>query len=106
SAIAATLREGVHKESIGWWAHCAGPCPSSQGLLLNASGGMRHMSRLPLVCCMSLWLGTGGFAQSITATISGTAKDQSGAVLPGVEITSTNKDTSSARTVVTKERGE
>src|SRR5947207_2526449 len=40
-----------------------------------------------------------------TAQISGTAKDQSGAVLPGVEITATQTSTGIARTAVTNETG-
>src|SRR5438552_2573272 len=40
-----------------------------------------------------------------TAQISGTVRDQSGAVLPGVEITATQTDTSIARTAVSNENG-
>src|SRR5688572_26256080 len=40
-----------------------------------------------------------------TAQISGTVRDQSGAVLPGVEITATQTDTGIARTGVTNETG-
>src|SRR5438874_8731280 len=40
-----------------------------------------------------------------TAQISGTVRDQSGAVLPGVEVTATQTDTGIARTVVTNETG-
>jgi Carboxypeptidase regulatory-like domain len=40
-----------------------------------------------------------------TAQISGTAKDQSGAVLPGVEITVTQTETGIARSAVTNESG-
>src|SRR6266850_5311562 len=40
-----------------------------------------------------------------TAQISGTARDQSGAVLPGVEITVTQTDTRATRTAVTNETG-
>src|SRR5689334_20547956 len=40
-----------------------------------------------------------------TAQISGTVKDQSGAVLPGVEITATQTETGAARTAVTNETG-
>ena len=40
-----------------------------------------------------------------TAQISGTVKDQSGAVLPGVEVTATQTDTGIARTTVTNETG-
>src|SRR5437016_1325285 len=45
-----------------------------------------------------------GWAQA-TAQISGTVKDQSGAVLPGVEVTVTQTDTGIARTTVTNETG-
>ncbi len=40
-----------------------------------------------------------------TAQINGTVKDQSGAVLPGVEITATQTDTGIARTAITDETG-
>src|SRR5262249_18528245 len=40
-----------------------------------------------------------------TAQISGTVKDQTGAVLPGVEVTATQTDTGIARTTVTNETG-
>ena len=45
-----------------------------------------------------------GWAQS-TAQISGAVKDQTGAVLPGVEITVTQTDTSVSRKAVTDETG-
>src|SRR5438477_12822028 len=53
---------------------------------------------ISVVACGNVW------AQA-TAQISGTAKDQSGAVLPGVEITVTQTDTGIARTAVTNENG-
>src|SRR5438128_8769153 len=40
-----------------------------------------------------------------TAQISGTARDQSGAVLPGVEVTATRTETGIARNTVTNEAG-
>jgi hypothetical protein len=40
-----------------------------------------------------------------TAQISGTVRDQSGAVLPGVEVTATQTETGLARTTVTNETG-
>src|SRR5262245_32251297 len=40
-----------------------------------------------------------------TAQISGTVKDQSGAVLPGVEITATQTETGIARNTLTNETG-
>src|SRR5262249_49968161 len=44
------------------------------------------------------------WAQS-TAQLSGTVKDQSGAVLPGVEVTATQTATGSKRSVLTNETG-
>jgi Carboxypeptidase regulatory-like domain len=40
-----------------------------------------------------------------TAQISGTVKDQTGAVLPGVEVTATQTDTGVARSIVSNETG-
>src|SRR4051812_31872825 len=53
---------------------------------------------LVVVACANVW------AQA-TAQITGTVKDQSGAVLPGVEVTATQAETGAARTVVTNETG-
>src|SRR5262245_20546791 len=47
---------------------------------------------------------TDGSAQ-VTGQISGTVKDQSGAVLPGVEVTATNTGTGVSRNAVTNETG-
>ena len=43
--------------------------------------------------------------QTTTGTISGTAEDQSGGVLPGAEITASNLDTGAARTAITDDQG-
>src|SRR5438046_3959312 len=51
-----------------------------------------------VLSCASLW------AQA-TAQINGTVKDQTGAVLPGVEVVATQTDTNSSRTTVTDETG-
>ena len=59
------------------------------------------VSLVLLVCpgtASSLW------AQA-TAQISGAVRDQSGAVLPGVEVTATQTDTGIARNTVTNETG-
>ena len=50
------------------------------------------------ITCPTVW------AQA-TAQISGTVRDQSGAVLPGVEVTATKTETGIARTAVTNETG-
>jgi len=55
---------------------------------------------LVLVLGSAMLLGQGS-----TAQISGTVTDQSGAVLPGVEITATQADTGVARTTISNETG-
>src|SRR5438093_8078186 len=45
-------------------------------------------------------------AQSISGTINGTVVDQSGAVIPGVEVTLINERTSETRNTVTGDTGE
>jgi carboxypeptidase family protein len=56
---------------------------------------------IALVCIFSCGM---VFGQA-TAQISGTVRDQSGAVLPGVEVIATQTDTGIARNVVTNETG-
>src|SRR6266566_370472 len=50
-------------------------------------------------------LGSAAAWAQATAQISGTVKDSSGAVLPGVEVTSTQTETGISRTTVTNETG-
>ena len=54
---------------------------------------------------ISLFASTGNLWAQATAQISGTARDQSGAVLPGVEIRATQGGTGFTRTSVTNETG-
>src|SRR5947207_12362623 len=61
-------------------------------------GGILITLFIVALTCSSLW------AQA-TAQISGTVKDQSGAVLPGVEIRMTQTDTGVSRDAVTNETG-
>ena len=60
--------------------------------------GVFSIFLISTLMCGSVW------AQA-TAQISGTVRDQSGAVLPGVEVTATQTDTGVARTIVTNETG-
>jgi Carboxypeptidase regulatory-like domain len=64
----------------------------------------RFLRRLPLVV-LALALGAASAWAQATASISGTARDQSGAVLPGVTITATQTQTGLVRTTVTNETG-
>src|SRR5437899_7749300 len=54
---------------------------------------------------ISLSLGCATVWAQGTAQITGTVKDQTGAVLPGVEVTATQTDTGIARITVTNETG-
>src|ERR1041385_5420633 len=53
---------------------------------------------------IALFASSSAWAQA-TAQISGTVKDQSGAVLPGVEVTATQTETGLSRNTVTNETG-
>ena len=48
---------------------------------------------------------TPAVAQLTTGTIRGTAKDETGGVLPGADITITNADTGTTRSLTTNEQG-
>jgi hypothetical protein len=54
-----------------------------------------------LLCCHA----AASIMAQATSQISGTARDQSGAVLPGVDITATQTDTGIARSTITNETG-
>jgi len=56
------------------------------------------------VVCLSVLCGK-AWSQTTVAQISGTVKDQSGAVLPGVEVTVTQTDTGLKRSIPTDEMG-
>src|SRR5437879_7044804 len=65
--------------------------------------GLGKYLRAALV--ISLFAATGNLWAQATAQISGTARDQSGAVLPGVEIRATQAETGITRSAVTNETG-
>ena len=60
-----------------------------------------------LLLALTLWLacGTAAFAQFETGAITGTVRDDSGGVLPGVTVTLTNMDTGVVQTAVTNDAG-
>jgi hypothetical protein len=66
---------------------------------------MKHI-RVSFLVVLIMAFGLGGhlWAQA-TAQISGTVRDQSGAVLPGVEVTATQTETGIARSAVSNETG-
>src|SRR5688572_8405862 len=71
-----------------------------------ASKTMRRVDmRMAVGFFVSILAWTSAFSQGSTAQISGTVRDQSGAVLPGVEITVTQTATGLARNALTNETG-
>src|SRR5437762_1856392 len=67
---------------------------------------MKHISVRVLTGMLAFMMaGTTAWSQATTAQINGTVKDQTGAVLPGVEITATQTATGAKRTAVTNETG-
>ena len=66
---------------------------------------MKQMGWYLCMGMMALLFTQGEALAQVTALIAGTARDQTGAVLPGVEVTATHIDTGISRTVITNERG-
>ncbi len=60
---------------------------------------------LAIAIVVALGSAADAYAQLDRGTISGTIKDQSGAVMPGVTVTATSKQTREARTAVTSQTG-
>src|SRR5438477_10452345 len=63
-----------------------------------------RMKRLLLLLTL-LAITNGSLWAQATAQVAGTVRDQSGAVLPGVEVTATQTDTAVMRTAITNETG-
>jgi Carboxypeptidase regulatory-like domain/TonB-dependent Receptor Plug Domain/TonB dependent receptor-like, beta-barrel len=61
--------------------------------------------RISLVAAVAFVLTTPAYAQITAATVSGTAKDETGGVLPGVSVEVKNLDTGLSRTAVTDGNG-
>src|SRR5262245_43859429 len=67
--------------------------------------GTRHVGIGVLTGLLLLTLGWSTAWAQVTAQINGTVKDQSGAVLPGVEVTVTQTDTGLKRSIPSNENG-
>ena len=68
---------------------------------MRPNGGCKLLALLPL--CFLLALNTHG--QTATGTLTGLVKDETGAVIPGVQITIRNESTNAIRAVVTSDSG-
>src|SRR2546422_1071893 len=69
-----------------------------------ANRNLRYLS-LALLLFALCSLPLAAYAQSATATLSGTVTDQNGAIVPDVEVTVMNADTSTRRQVTTNDSG-
>src|SRR5262245_22734519 len=66
---------------------------------------MRPVAKILLLGVMALVIGSSSVWAQGTAQISGIVRDQSGAVLPGAEVTATQTETGTTRTTVSNETG-
>src|SRR5438309_1417469 len=66
---------------------------------------MKRILVITIAAILTIIVGSTEIWAQATAQISGTVRDQSGAVLPGVEITATQTDTGVSRSSVTNETG-
>ncbi len=66
---------------------------------------MKQSSVFAAIAVLLLTFSPAAVAQVITGSISGTVADETGAVLPGVEVTISNQDTGFNRNVISDDRG-
>src|SRR5688572_18563934 len=80
---------------------------TSQGQLAGQPKGAVLMTRLLMILLCTLGMSVPAFAQAtaINGNIEGVVTDETGAVLPGVTVTVTNRDTGLVRTSVTDQQG-
>src|SRR5207253_349450 len=100
------------KDTTGFTKICLTKFPACNQVCSNSNGiqtrspflkGAHMRSYLSLLACLVLFSGV--LRAQSTAQISGTVRDQSGAVLPGVQVTATQTATGLARSAVTDETG-
>src|SRR5438094_2385596 len=86
--------------------YSAFPLSDRSGFGCDGKGeGMKRILTLSLVNLILLAVGCCSVWAQATAEITGTVRDQSGAVLPGVEVTATQTNTGISRTGITNETG-
>lgn len=66
---------------------------------------MLTMTRVFSVIAILLFSFAGVYAQQTTGTISGTVSDETGGVLPGVDVTAQNTETGATRTAISDDEG-
>jgi hypothetical protein len=68
-------------------------------------GLMKRVLIAVMLALLPLVVANPGFSQGLYATVTGTVSDASGALIPGVEIKATNRDTGVVSTTITNESG-
>ncbi|MGE5646578.1 MAG: carboxypeptidase regulatory-like domain-containing protein [Acidobacteriota bacterium] len=66
---------------------------------------MHRLYKVALALLIALLLTTAGYSQTIYATISGTATDQSGAVVPNAKVTVTRLETNTTASTISNDAG-
>jgi len=66
---------------------------------------MKRIGTIGFLLAVIAFFAVGGFAQTITATISGTVADNNGAIVAGANVTVTSSETGLVKNVVTNEDG-
>src|SRR5260370_28165796 len=66
---------------------------------------MQRVTILAVLCRAGCGIGGTLYAQTITASVTGTVSDPSGAVVPNVKITATNIETNVEHTATTNDSG-
>src|SRR5437868_11642 len=74
------------------------------GMQFNG-GTMRWLGTALIVACIICLMSPGSALAQATAQVSGTVRDPSGAVLPGVQVTATQTETGISRMTLTNETG-
>ncbi len=85
---------------LGW-----GGDPVSMPFFMPRRGQLWDTSGLVLALLLVAGLPRSAAAQAVTATLVGTVRDTSQAVMPGVTVTATQTGTNAVRTALTNQRG-
>ena len=81
------------------------PRPINLAVYAEALSGRKRVLLAVAILAFSLIAASAAFAQTVNTRVSGTVKDQAGAVVPGVKVTLTDAKTKDTSTVTTNDDG-
>src|SRR5438552_3252560 len=90
------------------WDHSSVASKRKERIMVRGKGRGLYAPAL-LVALMIGWIGSGNglvFGQSFSAAISGSVRDTTGAVVPGVKVTAKHTESGLTRSVNTNENGD